>query len=265
MDLSTVRHLLIDLDGVLYRGDSALPGAEPFIHWLNAHGISYRLVTNNSTLTPAQYVAKLAAMGVHVEANAVFTSALATARYFETQQQTDLRVFVIGEHGLVQALTDIGMTITDDSPDWVAVGLDRHVTYERLATAALALGAGARFLGTNPDASFPTEAGLVPGAGALQALLTTTTGVRPVVIGKPQPLMLQLAMRDLNSTAENTAMLGDRLDTDIEAGHRLGLRTILVLTGVSRRADIETSGIRPSLVVEGLPQLQREWAIVQGE
>lgn len=259
-NLSSIRHLLIDLDGVLYRGDSALPGAESFIQWLGAHDIRFRLVTNNATLTPQQYVQKLAAMGIHVAPSDVFTSALATARYFQEQQQSDKRAFVIGETGIVQALTDIGMTVTDQNPDWVVVGLDRHLTYDKLAAAALAIEAGASFLGTNPDTSFPSEAGLVPGAGALQAALVATTGRVPIVIGKPQPLMLELAMSDLGSTAETTAMLGDRLDTDIKAGNDLHMATILVLTGVSHRADIDSTGIRPDLVVPNLPTLIDTWA-----
>lgn len=257
--LTELRFLLIDLDGVLYRGDTALPDAERFICWLRQRGLHFRLVTNNSTLTPAQYVRKLAAMGIEVQADEIFTSALATALYLRERGAAGQSVFVVGEDGLRQALEGNGMIVTADHPQWVVAGLDRQLTYETLSLASLALEAGASFVGTNPDTSFPTERGLVPGAGAILALLTATTGRQPVVIGKPEPLMLELAMRSLGGNVTDTAMLGDRLDTDIKAGNNLGMMTILVLTGVSTQAEIASSGIRPDLVVNNLADLLQRW------
>ena len=254
-----VRHLLIDLDGVLYRGDMPLDRAAEFVRWLRGRGIAFRLVTNNATLTQAQYATKLRGMSIDVEEREVFTSSLATALYLKRQEASGQTAFVIGEEGLLEALRAVNISAVDHHPDWVVVGLDRHVTYSRLAQAALALQAGAAFVGTNPDLSFPTERGLVPGAGALQAVLIATTGIEPVVIGKPQPLMLELAMQSLGSTAHDTAMLGDRLDTDIRGASSLHMPSILVLTGVSTRDDLQASEDRPTLVVNHLGDLMHLW------
>jgi 4-nitrophenyl phosphatase len=253
-----VRHLLIDLDGVLYVGDESLVGAQELIDRLRRSGITFRLVTNNATRTPAQYVAKLAAMGIRVAEDEVFTSALATALFLRKQRGVQT-AYIIGEQGLLQALQGDGLVLEDERPDWVIVGLDRRLTYEKLTTAAIAIRNGARFVGTNPDRSLPTERGLAPGNGAILAALTAATGVQPTVIGKPEPLMLELAMSQLGGTLEDTVMLGDRLDTDIQGAQALGIPSILVLTGVSTRADLESSRVQPSLVVDDLADLLRYW------
>lgn len=257
--LRAIRHLLIDLDGVLYLGNSAIPGAVEFVGWLRARRLSFRLVTNNATLTPEQYVAKLGAMGIPVLPEEAFTSALATAQYLQTQGAAGQGACAIGEEGLEQALTAIDLRLDAPHPEWVVVGLDRLLTYDKLKRAALAIGAGARFIGTNPDTSLPTEEGLLPGAGSILAALTATTGVAPLVIGKPEPTMLQLAMTALVGTLENTAMLGDRLDTDIAGAARIGMPSIMVLTGVSNRADLETSPVQPTLVMKDLFELIAAW------
>jgi HAD superfamily hydrolase (TIGR01457 family) len=197
-------------------------------------------------------------MGITVPAETVFTSALATAQYL-SGQDSGRRAFVVGEHGLVQALTEAGFEVTDQSPHWVVAGLDRHVTYDVLRAAAFCIESGARFVGTNPDTSLPTEYGLEPGAGAILAAIVATTGVQPTVIGKPQPLMLRLAMESLGGTTVDTAMLGDRLDTDIAAAAAAGMRSILVLTGVSTREDLKESRWRPDLVVDNLGELMATW------
>ncbi len=254
-----IRHLLIDLDGVLYRGNTSLAGAAGFISWLRSGGITFRLVTNNSTLTRQQYMEKLARMGIAVATDEIFTSALATALYLQRECQSDRSAYVIGQEGLVDALTEIGMRLVADHPDWVIVGLDRTLTYEKLAIGSLALERGAGFLGTNPDTSFPTERGLEPGAGAILAALVATTGRKPTVIGKPHPLMLELAMEHMGGTSSDTAMLGDRLDTDIAAAAAAQVPSILVLTGVSTRQDVESSQFHPSLIVENLQQLMDTW------
>jgi 4-nitrophenyl phosphatase len=254
-----IRHLLIDLDGVLFVGSTALPDAPAFIDWLRNREITFRLVTNNATLTPEQYVAKLEGMGIAVEPAEVFTSALATAIYLQREGAEGQTAYVVGEAGLKTALQGVGLRLSDRHPDWVVAGLDRQLTYESLAVACLAIRAGARFVGTNPDTSLPTERGLVPGAGAIQAALVAATGVTPVVIGKPQPTMLQLAMDQLGGTLEDTAMLGDRLDTDIDGAHALGMQSILVLTGVSTRKEAAHSTRPPTLIVESLTQFMSEW------
>jgi 4-nitrophenyl phosphatase len=257
--LNNLHHLLIDLDGVLFRGTTALPGATSFISWLREKGIAFRLVTNNATLTPQQYVEKLGEMGIEIEIREVFTSALATALYLRREGANGHTAYAIGETGLLSALAGAGIRITDAAPDWVVAGLDRTLTYEKLATAVLAINAGARFVGTNPDTSLPTERGLLPGAGAIQAALTAATGVQPTVVGKPQPLMTQLALEDLGRTVDETAMLGDRLNTDIQGAAAVGMRSIMVLTGVSTRAELAVSAVQPDLVVETLSELMAVW------
>lgn len=197
-------------------------------------------------------------MGIEVEQDEVFTSALATALYLRKQRGVQ-SAFVIGEEGLFEALHGAQVELDTERPDWVIVGLDRKLTYDKLAIGARALQRGARFLGTNPDLSLPVEDGLLPGAGAIQAALTATTGVRPVVIGKPEPLMLELAMSQIGGTLHNTAMLGDRLDTDIQGAVALGIPSILVLTGVSSRQDLNGSPTQPSIVVENLTALMQLW------
>ena len=251
---------MIDMDGVLYRGVTALPHAVEFIPWLRQRGVCFRLVTNNSTLTPEQYVDKLARLGMVCRVEEVFTSALATALYLEERGAQGQTALVIGEEGLLVALRGAGMVITTELPDWVVCGLDRTLTYARLGAAALALAGGARFLATNADRSLPTEQGLMPGAGAILAALTATTGREPVVVGKPEPLMLELAMRQIGGSVEDTAMLGDRLDTDILAANALHMPSILVLTGVSTRAELAASPIQPSIVADDLADLMRRWA-----
>lgn len=257
--LANARHILIDLDGVLYRGDSALPHAEEFIAWLRAQGISFRLVTNNATLTRAQYVEKLARLGMTVAEEEIFTSSLATQMYLERAGARGERAFVIGEDGLQEAVVNAGLSLAADDPQWVIAGLDRRLTYDKLATAALAIERGARFVGSNPDTSFPTERGLIPGAGAILQAIQVTTGVEPIVIGKPKPLMLQLAMEHVGGSSSDTIMLGDRLDTDIAAAQAVGIPSILVLTGVSTRDDLAGSPFHPDLVVQDLADLGERW------
>lgn len=255
-----IRHLLVDLDGVLYRGETALPDAARFITFLRAWRVAFRLVTNNSTLTPAQYVDKLKALDIDIGPQEVFTSALATALFLRDEAGgSELSVYPVGEDGLREALEGIGARLTDTDPHWVVAALDRAVTYDKLSVAALAIRAGARFVGTNPDTSLPTERGLLPGAGAIQAAISAATGVTPTVIGKPHPLMLRLAMEQLGGKTTDTAMLGDRLDTDIAGAASVDMPSILVLTGVSTRAELKTSEYRPSLVVNDLAELMARW------
>lgn len=254
-----IHHFLIDLDGVLYLGNTALPGAEPFIGWLRSHGMPFRLVTNNATLTPEQYVEKLSRLGIEVSREEVFTSALATAAFLTSQCAAEQSAYVVGEEGLETALAHVGIRLTSDRPDWVVVGLDRRLTYDKLATAVRAIQEGARFVGTNPDTSLPSEHGLLPGAGAIQAAITAASGVKPLVIGKPQTHMIHLALEGLKADKTGTVMLGDRLDTDIQAAAAAEIPSILVLTGVSTRDDLADNPVEPDLVVENLEELMRVW------
>jgi 4-nitrophenyl phosphatase len=252
LNLQAVEHLIVDMDGVLWRGDEALPGLRDFFAFLRRRSIGFILATNNSSRTPEQYVAKLARLGVEVPAGCVLTSAEAAAAYLANLAPSGARVYPIGEEGVWQALEQRGFVLTDEGAEYVVVGWDRHLTWDKLATAALLIHRGARFIGTNPDTNYPTEQGPVPGNGAQLALLETTTGVAPVVVGKPEPR--------LYACSQTTAVVGDRLDTDVAGGVRLGLTTVLVLSGIATEADLVASPVRPDVVCADIGTLMQVWA-----
>lgn len=245
--------LLIDLDGVLYRGRRALPGVRELFEWIEARGHSYSLVTNNSTRPPDEVAAQLRGFGLAVPPDHITTSALATARWLHERAGKGARVQVLGGPGLLQAIFDPALGFRPDwySPEWLVAGSDFDLTYQKLTAACFAVQRGAQFIATNPDTTFPTEQGITPGAGAIQAVITLVTGIRPTVIGKPEPAIYEMALRTMPENGE-VVVLGDRLDTDILAGQRLGLKTVLLLTGVSTREEAETGEIRPDFVFEDL-------------
>lgn len=250
------RGFLVDLDGVVYHGDRVIPGAPPFFRFLRERGIPFLLTTNNSTLLPSQYVEKVARMGIEVAETEVLASADATASYLQQQAPDGARVYVIGESGLKDAIAAAGLTLAETDVQYVVVGLDRELTFQKLTTAVRLLRAGAAFVGPNPDTTLPTDDGIIPGAGSFQALLTAATGVTPLIIGKPEPTMLTIGSQRLGLTPAETAIIGDRLDTDIVGGFRAGLQTILVLTGVSTREEAAAAEVRPDWIFEDLPALQ---------
>lgn len=247
------------MDGVLYRGKEAIPGAADLIQFLRDREVSFVLATNNSTRTPQQQVHRLARMGVTVEAHEVLTSAQATAGYLTTIAPPGTRLFVVGQDGLEVALREAGFVPTEEGAEYVVAGMDFTICYERLAQATLLIRAGAGFIGTNPDKTFPSERGIVPGAGSLLAFLEAATGVTPTVIGKPAPTMFEQAMSRLAADASRTAVVGDRLETDILAGQRAGLATVLVLSGVTEEAMLATSQILPDLVFRDVAELCAQW------
>ena len=251
--LDSLRTLLIDMDGVLYRGPYALPGAAELFAVLRSIGIGHNLITNNSSRTPQQYLNKLAGLGIDVAPEQLLTTGQATAAYLREICPEGAPVFVIGEEGLVQPVEEAGFWLDDRSPRYVLVGLDRGFSYEKLKVATHAVMAGAELIASNPDVTFPTDEGLLPGAGAFLAAIYACTGAKPLVIGKPETRTLEIAMRRLGAAPEQTAIIGDRLETDILAGKRAGIGTILVLTGISTRADLESSECQPDYVFEGMP------------
>lgn len=257
--LRDIEALCIDIDGVLYRGNTALPGAQPFISWLTGRGLPFLLLTNNSTLDSPAYERKLAAMGIQVPAEQILTSGEATADYLARNYPPGARVFIVGENGLETNVASRGFRVVPRDPEIVLVGMDRRLTYDKLATAALAIRAGARFVATNPDRTLPTEEGEVPGAGAIVAALAAATDREPLMIGKPEPAMLELALTRLGQAPERTAMLGDRLETDILGGQRVGMLTILVLTGAAREAPPADAQTRPNWAFADLPELRAAW------
>jgi 4-nitrophenyl phosphatase len=259
LELSNVHSLLIDLDGVLYRGQTGLPGGPELIEFLDEHGIRYLLVTNNSTSTPSQFVDRLGSLGIHVCEQSVMTSGIATAAYLATLAPPGTRINVIGEEALGQELRKRGFLPAGRDAQYVVCGWDRAVDFQKLTTACLAIRDGATFIGTNPDKTYPLEKDIIPGAGSILAALTAATDVEPIVVGKPGPIIIQQSLQVLQACPHTTAILGDRLDTDILGGHRAGVATIMVLTGISTAEEAAAYDPAPDLVYEDLPELIRAW------
>lgn len=259
--LRSAKAFIFDMDGVLYRGKMPLPGVQDVFNALTLRGIPFLLATNNSMATPATYVKRMADMGVTITADKVQTSATATRDYLKDVLPPDATILAVGMPALAEQLTD-GTSfriLGDDEPeteaDVVVVGLDLTFTYDKLRRAASAIVHGARFIATNADATLPTEDGFQPGAGSIVAAIATASGAKPVVVGKPEPLMMRKAVEQLGVDASETVMVGDRLDTDIAAGHHAGLMTALVLTGVAKRDDLATAAVLPDYVFADLPAL----------
>ncbi|HZS77529.1 MAG TPA: HAD-IIA family hydrolase [Ktedonobacteraceae bacterium] len=250
-----IKHVLTDMDGVIVQGNTLLPGAAEFIQRLRARDIPFLILTNNSRFTPRDLQVRLSYMGLDVPSEAIFTSALATAQFLH-DQHPEGRAFVIGESGLTTALHDIGYVITDTEPDYVVLGETTAYSFQHITQAIRLIMAGARFIATNPDEMGPGEGGIVPATGAVAALISTASGVKPYIIGKPNPLMMRTALRTLNAHSEDSVMIGDRMDTDIIAGIESGLRTILVLSGVTRREQIERFPYRPTWIKESVAEIE---------
>lgn len=253
-DLPPEFGFLIDMDGVLYRGADLLPGAGQFVRELRERDIPFRFLTNNSQRTRRDVVAKLARLGIDADEPHVFTSAMATARFL-AQQKPDGTAFVIGEGGLLTALHQHGYAVVDHAPDYVVVGEGRTFNLELVETAVRMILGGAKLIATNLDPNCPTANGsLRPGCGAMVAMLETATGVRAFSVGKPSPVMMRAARKELGLTTDQTVMIGDTMETDILGGVQLGFRTVLVLSGGTSRADLGRYAYRPDVVVEHLAE-----------
>lgn len=242
------------MDGVLVREAQAIPGAAEFISRLQAASTPFLVLTNNSIYTRRDLSARLRLGGLDVPEDHIWTSANATARFLDDQRPRG-SAFVIGEAGLTTALHEIGYTQTETDPDYVVLGETRTYSFERITTAIRLIAGGARFIATNPDATGPSPEGPLPATGSVAALITEATGVRPYFIGKPNPLMMRSALNALDAHSESTAMIGDRMDTDVVSGLEAGLETILVLTGVSTRAEVERHPFRPTRIVDSIADL----------
>ena len=249
----------MDMDGVLVHEEQAIPGANDFLTALRDRGAPFLVLTNNSIYTPRDLSARLRASGLDVPEESIWTSALATSRLLD-EQRPGGSAFVIGEAGLTTALHDIGYTLSERGPDYVVLGETRTYSFERITQAIRLVSAGARFIATNPDNIGATPAGPLPATGSVAALISRATGVQPYFVGKPNPLMMRSALNAIDAHSESTAMIGDRMDTDIVAGLEAGLRTILVLTGVTARADAERHPYRASRIVESVAELAAELA-----
>jgi 5'-nucleotidase len=248
---------LTDMDGVLVHEGIPVPGAQEFVRALDKSGKRYLVLTNNSIYTPRDLHARLRVSGIDVPPEAIWTSALATAQFMDDQRPGGT-AYVIGEAGLTTALHQIGYVLTESDPDYVVLGETRSYSFTAITKAIRLVSAGARFLATNPDPTGPSHEGALPATGAVAALITRATGVEPYFVGKPNPLMMRSALNTVGGHSESTAMIGDRMDTDIVSGMEAGLETVLVLTGVTTRAMVDRFPFRPSRIVESVADLVAE-------
>jgi NagD protein len=252
-----IRSWLMDMDGVLVREQNAIPGADEFLTRLRELGMPFLVLTNNSIYTQRDLTARLRRSGLEVPEESIWTSALATAQFLEDQRPNGT-AFVIGESGLTTALHDHGYTLSERDPDYVVLGETRTYSFERITEAIRLIAGGSRFIATNPDNVGPTPEGPLPATGSVAALISRATGVDPYYVGKPNPLMMRSALNAIQAHSETTAMIGDRMDTDVVAGLEAGLETILVLSGVTTPGEAERYSYRPSKIVDSVADLVDE-------
>jgi NagD protein len=253
-DTRPVESWLTDMDGVLVHEENAVPGAAEFLARLQERGLKFLVLTNNSIFTPRDLRARLLASGLDVPESAIWTSALATAQFL-ADQRAHGSAYVIGEAGLTTALHEVGYVLTPRNPDYVVLGETRTYSFEAITTAIRLITLGARFIATNPDVTGPSPDGPLPATGSVAALITKATGVAPYFVGKPNPLMMRSALNRIEAHSETAVMVGDRMDTDIVSGLEAGLRSVLVLTGSTRREEVERFPYRPSRIVDSVADL----------
>ena len=244
----------MDMDGVLVHEEHLVPGADQFLGELLSHDVPFLVLTNNSIYTPRDLRARLSRTGLDVPENAIWTSAMATARFLNSQRPNG-SAFVIGEAGLTTALHEIGYVLTDRDPDYVVLGETRTYSFTAITNAIRLVEAGAKFIATNPDATGPSREGSLPATGSVAALIERATGHSPYYVGKPNPLMMRSALRSLGAHSETTLMIGDRMDTDVRSGLEAGLQTILVLSGISTTETADHFPYRPTKVIQSVADL----------
>jgi NagD protein len=245
---------LIDMDGVLVHEEHPIPGAAEFLKRCSDTGTRFLVLTNNSIYTPADLQLRLALTGITVPPDAIWTSALATATFLHDQRPQGT-AYVLGESGLTTALHDAGYRLTERDPDYVVLGETRTYSFESITRAVRLIRDGARFLATNPDPVGPSPAGVLPATGSVAAMITRATGVDPYFVGKPNPLMMRSALNRIGAHSETTTMIGDRMDTDIVAGLEAGMRTVLVLSGVTTAGEVDRYPYRPTRIVSSVADL----------
>jgi 4-nitrophenyl phosphatase len=258
LDLSAIRGAIFDMDGVIWRGPDILPDVPEFFYFLRDHHIPYVLATNNSSKNVQEYVTRLSSLGIPVDSSNIVTSSLVTVEELSHSYPPGTPVYVIGSPSLIQLLVDAGYVIDFVGAKAVIVGLDVTLTYEKLLIGGRLILAGAEFVGTNGDLTLPTADGIAPGNGSVLAALQAMTGRKPRLMGKPEPAMFRVALKQLGTTAAQTLMIGDRLDTDIEGAQKAGLPAALVLTGVSQRDDVGV--IQPDAIFTDLVELRSVWS-----
>jgi NagD protein len=242
---------LTDMDGVLVHEEQAIPGASEFIGRLVALERRFLVLTNNSIYTPRDLRARLSRSGIELPEEVIWTSAQATAAFLANQRPGG-SAYAVGEAGLTLALHEVGYTLSEHDPDYVVLGENRTLSLDAITKAIRLIDGGARFIATNPDPSGPSQEGLVLGTGSVAALITQATGRQPYFVGKPNPIMMRTALNRIDAHSETTAMIGDRMDTDVISGIEAGLRTVLVLTGSTSRAMVETFPYRPTRIVDSI-------------
>jgi NagD protein len=248
---------LIDMDGVIYRGGHLIPGADRFINELRRADVPFRFLTNNSQRTRRDVATRLQRLGIDVEPEHVYTCAMATARYLARQRPKGT-AYVIGEGGLLNALHENGYSVVDKDPDYVVVGEGRTLSFEMVEAALKMILGGAKLIATNLDPNCPTESGMRPGCGATVAMLEAASGVKAFSVGKPSPVMLRGARKELGLTTDQTVVIGDTMETDILGGVQLGFKAILVLSGGTRREDLDRYAYRPDMIVDSIDELDHE-------
>lgn len=251
--MNAIRHYLIDMDGVLVRGRTIIPGADEFIQRLQSSTSEYLVLTNNPRYTPADLSHRLGTLGLEVPSERIFTSAQATARFLQSQKPGGT-AFVLGESGLTSAIHSADYVITDIDPDYVVLG-EGSFDLELLTKAIRLVASGSHFIATNPDPSGPGEGGTVPACGAMAAFIEKASGVTPYFVGKPNPLMMRTALNYLDIHSEDTIMVGDTMATDIKGGVESGMATILVLTGVTHREDVARYPFQPTMIVDSVAEI----------
>jgi NagD protein len=254
-DVMEPKNYLIDMDGVLVKGSQLIAGADRFIEKLNARGIKFLVLTNNSIYTPLDLAHRLGTIGLTIPPERIYTSAMATARFMQLQNPRG-KAFVVGESGLTEAIHNAGYVMTEIDPDYMVLGETFSYNFQLITQAIRLVAAGARFIATNPDPSGPTESGLEPACGAMAALIEKASGKSPFFVGKPNPFMMRSALNFLGVHSENTVMIGDRMDTDIVAGIESGMETMLVLGGSTRHEQIQDFPYRPARVLQSIAELE---------
>ncbi|WP_270790162.1 TIGR01457 family HAD-type hydrolase [Enterococcus diestrammenae] len=250
----TYKGYLIDLDGTIYRGSEPIPAGKRFVEELQRRNLPFLFVTNNTTRSPETVQERLAKMfDIHVAAETIYTASLATIDYMKDAGRGN-KVYAIGEAGLIDLLLAAGFVWDEEAPDYVVVGLDNDVTYEKFAIATLAIQKGAMFIGTNPDKNIPTERGLMPGAGALIAFMETATQTKPIFIGKPEAVIMEKAVQRIGLSKEEVLMVGDNYETDIRSGINNGIDSLLVLSGFTPKEAVPSLPVAPTFVLDSLDE-----------
>jgi NagD protein len=252
--IKSKKAFISDMDGVIYHGNKLLPGVQEFVEWMKSENKKFLFLTNSSERTQKELQEKMSRLGIDVDQSVFYTSALATANFLASQKPNGT-AFIIGEAGLINAMYNVGYTMNNVNPDYVVVGDTRSYSFEKIEQAVNLVLKGAKLIGTNPDITGPVEEGIIPATKALIAPIELSTGRSAYFVGKPNPLMMRIALKMIGCTREDSIILGDRMDTDIIAGIESGIDTLLVLTGISTMKTVDKFAYRPTYILDGVKDL----------